>query len=263
MKFVKNVPKTTRWPFVRTMIEREVVESTNDVAAELVREGVVALPLAVWAHRQTRGRGRGSHEWWSDAGSLTFTLAIDPAAHELAQAQEPKVALATALAVVDALREMGFSEPVIGIRWPNDLECAGRKLGGVLPERLESAEGHRILIGVGLNVETNLAAAPVEVQLMATTLAALATGPIEPDLRARLLAAIFRQFESVLGRLARGDSELAARWSRLDLLRGCPVRVDLGTHVVSGTARGIDAEGALCLDGGNGTIRLFGGKVLR
>ena len=66
------------------LIERDVVESTNDVAAELVRAKAVPLPLAVWAHRQTRGRGRGSQRWWSDAGSLTFTIAIDPGAHGLA-----------------------------------------------------------------------------------------------------------------------------------------------------------------------------------
>jgi hypothetical protein len=49
----------------------------------------------------------------------------------------------------------------------------------------------------------------------------------------------------------------------LDLLRNCPVRVDLGTRLVVGRARGIDADGALCVDDGKETIRLFGGNVLR
>src|ERR1700733_11239086 len=89
-----DVPEKKTWPFVKTMVERDVVLSTNDVAAELVRSGVVALPLLVWAHRQTRGRGRGDHEWWSDAGSLTFTMAIDPAAHGLGQMALPRAALA-------------------------------------------------------------------------------------------------------------------------------------------------------------------------
>ena len=90
MKFRDSISTTTSWPFVRTMVEREVVDSTNDVAAELLREGGVALPLAVRAHRQTRGRGRGGHAWWSDAGSLTFTLAIEPAAHGLERVLEPR-----------------------------------------------------------------------------------------------------------------------------------------------------------------------------
>ena len=96
-----------------------------------------ALPLAVWAKSQTRGRGRGSHRWWSDAGSLTFTLAIDPAAHGLAVEHEPKLALATAVAVIEALTSSSSVKPSIGIRWPNDLEVDGRKLGGILPERVD------------------------------------------------------------------------------------------------------------------------------
>ena len=131
------------------------------------------------------------------------------------------------------------------------------------PSALELKDRRYLLIGVGLNVQTNLDEAPELVQAMATSLAAVSVIPIEADLPARLLAAIFRHFESVLGRLVRGDRELAARWNVLDLLRDRPVRVDVGTHVVVGQARGIDADGALCVDDGKVTIRLFGGTVLR
>src|SRR5262249_36978593 len=151
-----------------------------------------ALPLAVRARRQTSGRGRGDHTWWSDAGSLTFTLAIEPAEHSLARSLEPRVALSTAVAVIDALDELGFSHADIGIRWPNDLECAGGKLGGILPETIDHEGRHYLLVGVGLNVTTNLHEAPALVQANATSLAALSSSPLEADLPMRLLAAIFR-----------------------------------------------------------------------
>ncbi|MCA1686206.1 MAG: biotin--[acetyl-CoA-carboxylase] ligase, partial [Planctomycetia bacterium] len=70
-------------PFARTVVDRDEVSSTSDLARELVVSGGVELPLLVRAGRQTRGRGRGSNTWWSDRGSLTFTLAIDPLAHGL------------------------------------------------------------------------------------------------------------------------------------------------------------------------------------
>ena len=56
---MESVEKTEEsgWPFVRTMALHEVVDSTNDRAAVLVKEGLAALPLGVWAKRQTRGRG--------------------------------------------------------------------------------------------------------------------------------------------------------------------------------------------------------------
>ena len=232
--------QTSGWPFVRTMVAYKVVDSTSDRAADLIHGGLDALPLVVWAETQTRGRGRGSHHWWSDAGSLTFTLAIDPAAHGLAVEHEPKLALATAVAVIEALRELELGRPSIGIRWPNDLEVDGLKLGGILPERLETAHGHRILIGIGLNVQTNLADAPAEVRTMATSLAALHAGRLDEQVSPRLLPAILGHFESVLGRLVEGDPELAVRWNLLDLLRDRWVGVDLGTHVVAGWGRGID-----------------------
>ena len=203
-------PGKTTWPFVKTIVERDVVRSTNDVAADLVRAGAVRLPLLVWAHRQTSGRGRGDHDWWSDCGSLTFTIAIDPPAHGLAWMALPCVALATAVAVIDAIGELGFGGLGLGIRWPNDIECGGRKLGGILPEVVNTGDGDRLLIGVGLNVETNLTEAPEEVRAMATSLAAVSSLAQATELQPRLLAAILREIERVVGRLASADSALSA-----------------------------------------------------
>jgi BirA family biotin operon repressor/biotin-[acetyl-CoA-carboxylase] ligase len=253
----------TSWPFVRTMVECDVVQSTNDVAALLIRTGAVALPLAVWAHRQTRGRGRGSHEWWSDGGSLTFTLAIDPAAHNLVQVALPRVAVATAVALIDAVCELGVPAQGLGIRWPNDVEIGGRKLGGILPETVKVLDVERLLIGVGLNVQTKLEEAPAAVRAMATSLEEVSPVVIEGEIRGRLLAAILRRFEGILERLGLADAALAGRWNELDALRGRVLGVDVGSHVVQGRGCGIDTDGALCLDDGRTTTRLFGGTVLR
>ena len=254
---------TTAWPFVNSTVVYDTVDSTNDRAAELVREGCCTLPLAVWARNQTRGRGRGTHEWWSDAGSLTLTLAIDPVVHGLTVHNEPKLALATAVAVIDALNELELGSPALGIRWPNDLEADGGKLGGILPENLETPHGRRILIGIGLNVQTNLAAAPSEVRALATSLAALHAKPLDESIFGRLIPAFLGHFESVLQRLTLGDPELACQWARLDLLREKWVRVDLGTHQIAGWGQGIDQNGALCLNDGQQSLRLFGGRVIR
>jgi BirA family transcriptional regulator, biotin operon repressor / biotin---[acetyl-CoA-carboxylase] ligase len=257
-----DVPISPNGPIIAILAYDEV-DSTSDCAAALIREGNVDLPMVVWARHQTRGRGRGSHSWWSDVGSLTFTLAIDPDAHGLAVESEPKLALATAVAVIDALNELGFGTESLGIRWPNDLEADGRKLGGILPERIEAEGGHRILVGVGLNVLTDLANAPAEVRQMATSLTAIHPSTRDEQVLPRVLAAILGHFECVLKSLVDGDPELAIRWNGLDLLRDRWVSVDLGTRIVAGRGCGIDPDGALCLDEGAERHRLFGGQVLR
>jgi BirA family transcriptional regulator, biotin operon repressor / biotin---[acetyl-CoA-carboxylase] ligase len=240
----------------------EWLDSTSDLAKRLLAEGGPGLPFAVRAGTQTRGRGRGSHAWWSDAGSLTFTVALDPVAHGLRPEQEPRLALATAVAVIDAA-SVPVPDVALGIRWPNDVEARGRKLGGILPERVETARGPRLLVGVGLNVLTRLTDAPAEVRRMATSLAELAAEPLEREVLAQLFHSLLRHFEDVIVRLARDDPGLAERWDRLDTLRGRWVRVDLGARAVEGWGRGIDAQGALCLDVEGEVIRLFGGQVLR
>src|SRR4051812_18140942 len=91
--------------FIRTWVERDELESTSDLARELLASGA-ALPMAVRARRQTRGRGRGTNAWWSDEGSLTVTVALDPAAHGLSLSHEPRLALAGAVALVDVLEPL-------------------------------------------------------------------------------------------------------------------------------------------------------------
>src|SRR5262245_7819554 len=129
-------------PFIATWIRRDVVDSTNDLAKELLHRDDVACPLLVTTARQTRGRGRGDHSWWSDDGSLTFTLAVDPTALGLRVEHEPRVALTAAVAVIDSVAP--WLPPLsAGIRWPNDVEVGGKKLAGILPERIETPNGSR------------------------------------------------------------------------------------------------------------------------
>jgi BirA family biotin operon repressor/biotin-[acetyl-CoA-carboxylase] ligase len=244
------------------VFKRDVVDSTSDLARQLIDTSSAPLPLVVCADRQTRGRGRGTNLWWSDEGSLTFTIALDPAAHALRPEHEPRLALATAVAIVDAISPAGLTEP-LGIRWPNDIEAGGRKLGGILPERAVTPLGPRILIGVGLNVATDLNDAPPEVRHMATSLWELRDIANPPDEVDHLLYAILDRFPVAMEQLAQDDPALAARWRALDRLRDQTLRVDLGPRIVAGLGRGIDREGALCLASDEGPVRLFGGRVLR
>jgi BirA family biotin operon repressor/biotin-[acetyl-CoA-carboxylase] ligase len=247
------------WPFARTVVHRETVGSTNDLAKELLRQEDPEFPLLVITSRQTAGRGRGTHTWWSDRGSLAFSVAIDPNAYGLTRAHEARISLATAVGVIDAL-DAFLAPGRIGIRWPNDLEADDRKLGGILPERLETSSGSRVVIGVGLNVHSQLNSAPPEIRALATSLRELGAPSLELF---AVLDAILRRIGPSLVALAREDASLVARWQQLDTLRGQRIRVDLGREIVTGWCRGIDPHGAICLETDRGLIALHGGQVLR
>ena len=249
--------------FIKTWMHKGVVESTNDLAKQVVIDGLGDCPVLIAAERQTRGRGRGDHTWWSDQGSLTFTIGIDPTAHGLRTEHEPRVALATAVAVIDAIAQ-SIPRETIRLRWPNDIEVGSLKVAGILPERVDTPHGVRLLIGIGINVSTRLDDAPAEIRRMATSLTQHTSHHFSTDAdRERLLARVVAHFETSIRRLAEDDLGLAARWDQLDALRDRPVRLDLGPQILQGIGRGIDASGALRLATDQGIMLLYGGQVLR
>src|SRR4029078_10548136 len=99
----RTASKPDPLPFARTVLHRRVVDSTNGLARSLLLQGLDELPFLIWADRQTLGRGRGDHRWWADQSSLSFTVALDAAAHGLRVDQEPRLALMAAVAVIEAI----------------------------------------------------------------------------------------------------------------------------------------------------------------
>jgi len=249
-------------PFAKTWIYRDWVESTNDLAKELVAQPGSILPIVVWTKRQTRGRGRGEHVWWSDGGSLTFTVGLDPSALGLERRHEPRIALASAVAVIDTLARFQLLQDLV-IRWPNDIEASGRKLSGLLPERVETKHGPRIVVGFGINVHSRLDDAPQAVRNMAVSVAELAQAKIPSISAEDWIEPILENLARTLHDLSRDGPALAARWNELDALKNQPLRIDLGPRIISGEGRGIDDDGALLVASEGRIHRLFGGQVLR
>ena len=124
------------------------MDSTNTQAKILAVSGAPSGSLCL-CEAQTAGRGRLGRTWVSRPGvGLWQSLLIRPA---LAPAQAPLITFVTAIAMAEAVEETtGLS---IGIKWPNDLVCGGRKIAGILleaaadPDRVEW-----VVAGIGLNV---------------------------------------------------------------------------------------------------------------
>ncbi len=237
--------------------------STSDEARRLLGQGATELPFLIRTRRQTAGRGRGTNRWYSDEGSLTLTLALDPDAHGLSPAHQARAALAVAVAVLDAVADH-LPPGAGGIRWPNDIEVADRKLAGILPERVATPRGWALLIGLGLNLRTRLDQAPPEVGRMATAL-----WLERPDTAHRLdhdtmQAAILDHLARTLAALSRDDPGLASRWAALDTLRDRTVHIDQGAgRILTGVGAGISPDGGLRVRTEDGVVTLHGGSVLR
>ncbi len=229
----------TAW--LRTIEVHPELGSTNDRALELCGQPD-KLPALVVAERQTAGRGRQGAVWFAPEGSLTFSLAVRPAAWGISLAQWPALSLTTAIAVADAVQPLLPASMPAQIKWPNDVFVTGRKLAGIL---LESAPttSDALVIGVGLNVNGALASAGEQAPL-GVTLEELTGRTHSID---ALLENFIAAFDQRAAQLGASDEELAVEWNRQSLLTNRDVIIDLGAERVSGRCVGLANNGALRL----------------
>jgi len=247
-------------------IDLREVDSTNAFIRRLLEgdhQGLWPLPVAVWTGRQRAGKGRGTNFWWSDAGTLTFTVALDPAAQRLRLDHLPRLALACAVAIVDVVEPLA-PQARWTIRWPNDVEANNLKVAGILPERFATPCGDRLALGVGLNVSTNWNHAPESVRRMAASVESIRGTVLADQERRDLASRLLERLVARLTQLADDHPDLAERWDQLDQLKGNRVRIRQGERVLEGVGGGIDPTGALRLLTADGSIQsIVGGVVER
>lgn len=228
---------TEQWP----VLIYDEVDSTNAEALRLVSAGRPA-PFVVVAERQSAGRGRRGRAWSSPyAQNLYYSLVlrIDGGMRQL-----EGMSLVVGLAVREALASLGISNA--GLKWPNDVLVAGRKISGILLELVgDPVDVCHVVIGVGINA--NMRDSEID---QAWTSVCLESGQMVDR---NLLAA--RLGESLSKYLARhraeGFSGLQAEWEQAHLWQDRPVSLIAGANIINGTALGVDRQGALrlCIDG--------------
>ena len=228
------------------------LRSTNDHAAELRRRGELFAPAIVLTSNQTAGRGRGTNTWWSRRGSLTVTFVL-PADDVLKPHQLPLVA---GLAVRDAAAEL-TEDPGIQLKWPNDVIYDGRKLAGLLCERILNAD----LVGVGINVNVDPSDAPGVLRDRITSLARIRGSPLGLTEALALVAAHLRL---TLARAAAGPfAPLLREYDVHHALIGRQVIVTTSADEppAQGRCEGLDNVGRLLLRSRGRLQHIIAGQV--
>ncbi len=173
------------------------VGSTNALAHKYAEQGEPEGTVII-AERQTAGRGRLGRSWHSPAKrGLYLSIILRP---PIPPAQAPGLSLIAALSVVEAI---GVTHKVKAeIKWPNDVLIAGKKLSGALTELSAEIDQVRyVVVGIGVNVNHDLADFPSELQSKATSLR-LATG--SPVDRLSFCRRILHRFEHNYNRFLSG-----------------------------------------------------------
>ena len=137
--------------------------STNDLAAEFIREGKSKEGLIIISDYQSSGRGQGNNTWDSEDGkNLTFSIILTP---QLLKAHKNfMLGMAVIVGIYDGLDSLPL--PGIRIKWPNDIYYDNKKLGGILIENIvrKSHIGASVA-GIGINVNQERFTLPKAISL--------------------------------------------------------------------------------------------------
>jgi BirA family transcriptional regulator, biotin operon repressor / biotin---[acetyl-CoA-carboxylase] ligase len=126
------------------------IDSTNNYAKGLIRDGLAKLGTVVFAEEQTQGRGQKNNQWHSEQGAnIMMSVLLDTT--WLSINEQFQLSCATAVACSDFFSKYAGDETCI--KWPNDLYWRDRKAGGILIENLIKGNiGEKAIVGIGINI---------------------------------------------------------------------------------------------------------------
>ncbi|RRD46794.1 biotin--[acetyl-CoA-carboxylase] ligase [Tessaracoccus sp. OH4464_COT-324] len=209
--------------------------STNSDLAQAARAGAAPGQVLI-AREQTSGRGRLARQWVSPAGrSVSLSVLLAPRA-------EPKdwgwLSLLTGLAVRAALAGLAPAGVQVTLKWPNDVLIDGRKVCGILSERLEQQGRALAVVGLGINLTLTEEQLPVP---NATSLAIAGYSTNANDVVAGVLNAFERYYRKWEASSTLRDDYLAQCSSIGAELTITPT----GGAPLPGVGHGIAADGSL------------------
>ncbi len=129
----------------------KTLTSTNEYLKNKICEGVVFSDFfGTLALEQTGGVGKRSRAWHSPVGNLYISFVVDKM---LCKEQDLNLSLAEVVlkSVVATGRTLDLlvqKKGKLQYKWPNDVLFDGKKIAGILIEKLEN----KFIIGIGVNL---------------------------------------------------------------------------------------------------------------
>lgn len=226
-------------------------DSTNTALRRLGEEGA-AGGTVLWSARQSAGRGRMGRSFASPEGGLYYSLLLDASEEP---GRDLLLPLAAGLAACRAVERVSGLR--CSLKWPNDLLWEGRKLCGILAESFVAAGRRRLVLGIGLNVNTE--SFPPELEGIAVSLRQITGRETElPE----LAAVLTEELDGAVAALRAGEPSLLAAYRARCLTVGREVLLLRGGEAREALALGVDEAGALLVRYADGTEEaVFSGEV--
>lgn len=218
------------------------IDSTNNEAVRRIKHGI-SLPALFIAKSQTVGKGTRGRSFYSSGGGLYMSLAL-----KTDDIRIQKLTILAAVATAQSIEKLTGKE--VDIKWVNDIYLGGKKICGILCERVQNETNDKTLgVVIGIGVNLTVKDFPEEIKDIAANL-----GNIN---RNKLAREITKRITSLLS----SNEDFMEYYKSKSILLGKEVSYIQNGVIHNGTALDIDTTGALIVKENRETAILTSGDV--
>jgi len=240
--------------FGKKCIELDVVDSTNNYAANLISTTNVLEGTVIMAHYQTKGKGQMGNVWHAEPSkNLTFSIVLRP--KFLNHTTSFLLSKIVALAVKEVIDNICIPQESI-IKWPNDILINSKKIAGILIENHWHLNELTSIVGIGINVNQSY----FEKELNATSCLMQSKKELSVSF---VMEKVIKQLESEYLKLRSGAiDDVNQRYLEHLLYFKQSKPYKIGTEIIQGTIENVENDGKITLRLTNNSIRKFSFKEI-
>ncbi len=222
------------------LIKAEKVDSTN----EWIKKRLEKLNDfdSFIAKIQTSGRGRNAKNWFSPQGGLWLSILV-----KNFSANAGALTQLCATATCEVLEKHGL---LTNIKWPNDIILKGKKLGGILIEKVQG----KFIIGIGLNLNLSNSDFPIPLKDIVIT----SKDTLHKELDIEVIA------KEIIERIAKEKNNLEEIHKKYIKLSGAlneKVKITDGKETFTGKVVAIQPDGGIKVANENTEKVFYSGSV--
>ena len=200
----------------------KTIDSTQKEIWRRVKNGTIEDRTMIIADIQTSGIGTHGRVWHTDEeNNIAFSVYFDFSNTKCKVKKLDGLTVGIAENIVKSFKDLYDID--LDIKFPNDIFCNGKKLGGILTEtKVQDGFVRCVVIGIGIN--TNQTEFADEIKEVATSVRREFGIEVDSEKAIPLLGTVLCREMSVWGRFLKGeDCSIVFHWDRVFLV-----------HVLSG-----------------------------
>lgn len=163
---IKKIKSNLKTSFLgKNIVYHEEIDSTQDEAKRLVKQGKATNGMYIVTDNQTKGKGTKGRAWYGgEYENICGTFVLTPNCN-IKQIENLTILIAQCL--VKTIKDL--YDIKLDIKYPNDVMCNRKKVSGILTESVTNKEIVKyVFIGIGINV--NQIIFTPEIEQIATSL---------------------------------------------------------------------------------------------